>query len=212
MITGIAKRCSYPIKEFTSAYMASLRALIDEVDLEAVERITQILRRARDHRSTIFIAGNGGSASTASHWVNDLGKATKRSGRMPIRAMCLSDNTSWFSALANDEGYESVFSGQLDNFAEPGDVLIVISASGNSSNLIHAVALAERRKVTTIGLLGFDGGKLKHLIDEMILVKSAKGAYELVEDTHSAICHALTCCLVADRPERHDADSTYSSL
>lgn len=212
MITGIAKRCSYPIKEFTSAYMASLRALIDEVDLEAVERITQILRRARDNRATIFIAGNGGSASTASHWVNDLGKATKRSGRMPIRAMCLSDNTSWFSALANDEGYDSVFSGQLDNFAEPGDVLIVISASGNSSNLIHAVALAQRRRVTTIGLLGFDGGKLKHLIDEMILVESAKGAYELVEDTHSAICHALTRCLVADRPERHDADSTYSSL
>jgi D-sedoheptulose 7-phosphate isomerase len=202
MITGIAKRCSYPIKEFTSAYMASLRALIDEVDLEAVERITQILRRARDNRATIFIAGNGGSASTASHWVNDLGKATKRSGRMPIRAMCLSDNTSWFSALANDEGYDSVFSGQLDNFAEPGDVLIVISASGNSSNLIHAVALAQRRKVTTIGLLGFDGGKLKHLIDEMILVESAKGAYELVEDTHSAICHALTRCLVADRPEK----------
>src|ERR1700730_3683161 len=172
MITGIAKRCSYPIKEFTSAYMASLRALIDEVDLEAVERITQILRRARDNRATIFIAGNGGSASTASHWVNDLGKATKRSGRMPIRAMCLSDNTSWFSALANDEGYDSVFAGQLDNFTEPGDVLIVISASGNSSNLIHAVALAQRRKVTTIGLLGFDGGKLKHLIDEMILVES----------------------------------------
>jgi D-sedoheptulose 7-phosphate isomerase len=202
MITGIATRCSYPIKEFTSAYMASLRALLDEVDLEAVERITQILRRARDNRATIFIAGNGGSASTASHWVNDLGKATKRSGRMPIRAMCLSDNTSWFSALANDEGYDSVFAGQLDNFTEPGDVLIVISASGNSSNLIHAVALAQRRKVTTIGLLGFDGGKLKHLIDEMILVESAKGAYELVEDTHSAICHALTRCLVADRPEK----------
>ena len=89
MITGMATRCSYPIKEFTSAYLASLRTVLDEVDLEAVERITQILRRARDNRATIFIAGNGGSASTASHWVNDLGKATKRSGRAPI-AQCVS--------------------------------------------------------------------------------------------------------------------------
>jgi D-sedoheptulose 7-phosphate isomerase len=202
MITRMAPRCAYPIKEFTSAYLASLCTVLDEVDLEAVERITQILRRARDDRATIFIAGNGGSASTASHWVNDLGKATKRSGRTPIRAMCLTDNTSWFSALANDEGYDSVFSSQLDNFAEPGDVLLVLSASGNSSNLIHAVALAQSRKVTTIGLLGFDGGKLKYLVDEMILVESAKGAYELVEDTHSAICHALTRCLIADRPEQ----------
>jgi D-sedoheptulose 7-phosphate isomerase len=191
----------YSIGDLTSAYLASLRASLDQVDLKAVERTTQLLRRARDDHANVFIAGNGGSASTASHWVNDLGKATKRSGRSPIRAMCLSDNTSWFSALGNDEGYHRVFAGQLENFAEPDDLLIVISASGNSANLIEAVELAHKRNVTTVGLLGFDGGKLKHLVDDMIWVRSEKGAYELVEDAHSAIMHAITRCLVADRPE-----------
>jgi D-sedoheptulose 7-phosphate isomerase len=190
----------YLIKDLTSAYLESLRAVLARVDLEAVERVTEVLRRARDSQATIYVAGNGGSASTASHWVNDLGKATKRSGRSPVRAMCLSDNTSWFSALGNDEGYHRVFAGQLENFAKPNDVLIVITASGNSANLIEAVELAHKRDVTTVGLLGFDGGKLKHLVKEMIWVRSEKGAYELVEDAHSAITHAITRCLVADRP------------
>jgi D-sedoheptulose 7-phosphate isomerase len=192
---------TYSIRDLSSAYLSSLRASLGQIDLQAVERVGQRLRRVRDDRGTVFVAGNGGSASTASHWVNDLGKATKRSGRAPIRAMCLSDNTSWFSALGNDEGYERVFAGQLENFAEPDDVLIVISASGNSGNLIEAVKLADARGLTTVGLLGFDGGKLKELVKEMIWVKSEKGAYELVEDAHSAITHAITRSLVADRPE-----------
>jgi D-sedoheptulose 7-phosphate isomerase len=189
------------MRELAAAYLASLRTVLDQVDMGAVERVIQLLRCARDDQATIFVAGNGGSASTASHWVNDLGKATKRSGRPPVRALCLSDNTSWFSALANDEGYDRVFAGQLENFARPKDVLIVISASGNSPNLIEAVELGRRRNMRTIGLLGFDGGKLKHLVDEMIWVESEKGAYELVEDVHSAISHTITRCLVADRPE-----------
>ena len=192
---------NYSVRDLTSTYLASLRTALDQIDLGAVERVTQLLRRARDDHATVFVAGNGGSASTASHWVNDLGKATKRSGRAPVRAMCLSDNTSWFSALGNDEGYHRVFAGQLENFAEPNDVLMVISASGNSANLIEAVELARSRNLATVGLLGFDGGKLKPLVQEMIWVRSEKGAYELVEDAHSAITHAITRCLVADRPE-----------
>jgi D-sedoheptulose 7-phosphate isomerase len=192
---------TYSITGLSGAYFSSLRTSLAQIDLNAVERVVQSLRRVRDARGTVFIAGNGGSASTASHWVNDLGKATKRSGRLPIRAMCLADNTSWFSALGNDEGYDRVFSGQLENFAEPDDLLIVISASGNSSNLISAVELAQKRDMATVGLLGFDGGKLKELVKEMIWVKSEKGAYELVEDAHSAITHAITRSLVADRPE-----------
>lgn len=186
------------IRNLASAHFASVRAALDRIDLDAVERVANLLRRARDSQATVYIAGNGGSASTASHWVNDLGKATKRSGRLPIRAMCLSDNISWFSALGNDEGYERVFAGQLENFAEPNDVMIVITASGNSVNLIEAVELGHKRGVTTVGLLGFDGGKLKNLVNEMIWVRSEKGAYELVEDAHSVISHAITRCLVAD--------------
>jgi D-sedoheptulose 7-phosphate isomerase len=161
----------------------------------------QVLRRARDTHSTVFIAGNGGSASTATHWVNDLGKATKRSGCLPIKVLSLSDNTAWLTALANDEGYDRVFAGQLENFAKGGDVPIVISASGNSRNLIEAVELARDRGVTTVALLGFDGGRLKDLVGEMVWIKTERGAYELVEDTHAAICHAITRCLIADRPE-----------
>lgn len=184
-----------------STHFANVRRVLSEVHVDAVETIVDLLRAARDRGSFIYIAGNGGSASTASHWVNDLGKATKRSGRAPLKVMCLSDNISWFSALSNDEGYERAFSGQLENFASPGDVLICISASGNSPNLVRAVELAHTKKVTTAALLGFDGGVLRGLVDEPVCVHTEKGTYELVEDIHSVICHAVTRCLVADRQD-----------
>lgn len=190
-----------PLREVAAGHLANLRLFLDTIDLDQVESVTEVLRAARDRNSTIFIAGNGGSAATASHWVNDLGKATKRSGRPRMRVMSLSDNMSWLSALANDEGYDRVFSGQLENFAKRDDVLIVISASGNSPNLVKAVEDARDRDLVTIGLLGFDGGALKDMVDEYVLVESSKGAYELVEDAHSALCHAITRCLIEDRPE-----------
>jgi D-sedoheptulose 7-phosphate isomerase len=195
------ERSTYNPKALLSAHISNVSSVLREIDLDAVQRAVQIFRDVRDRQSTIYIAGNGGSASTASHWVNDLGKATKRSGRLPIRVMSLSDNTSWLSALANDEGYERVFSGQLENFASPGDVLVCISASGNSPNLVRAVEMASRCNVKTIGLLGFDGGVLKDLVDEAIVIQTPKGLYELVEDAHSVISHAITRCLVSDCPE-----------
>jgi D-sedoheptulose 7-phosphate isomerase len=190
-------------KEYSSigviaSHCNSVRDKLKNLGLNSIDRAIQILRTARDGRNTIFIAGNGGSASTASHWVNDLGKATKRSGRAPMRVIGLCDNTSWMTALSNDEGYGRAFAGQLENFAEPGDVLMVISASGNSENLVQAVDLARSRNMRTIALLGFDGGKLKDMVDEVILVESDKGAYELVEDVHSIITHAVTRALIAD--------------
>jgi D-sedoheptulose 7-phosphate isomerase len=180
-------------------HFSDVRRLLSDIPVFTLERIVDVFRDARDRGSFIYIAGNGGSCSTAAHWVNDLGKATKRSGRRPMKVMCLSDNTSWFSALANDEGYERAFAGQLENFAAPGDVLVCLSASGNSPNLVRAVELARARDVTTVGLLGFDGGALKSIVDVLICVCTEKGAYELVEDVHSVICHAVTRCLIADR-------------
>ena len=180
-------------------HFAAVRRVLNDMRVPAVSRIVDVFRAARDRGAFIYIAGNGGSAATASHWVNDLGKATKRSGRSPIKVLCLSDNTSWFSALANDEGYERAFSGQLENFARPGDVLVCISASGNSPNLVRAVELARDRGVTTVGLLGFDGGALLPMVDEAICVETEKGSYELVEDIHSVMCHAVTKCLISDR-------------
>jgi D-sedoheptulose 7-phosphate isomerase len=190
-----------------STHVANLRCALADLQIDAIGRLVDIFRGARDRGAFIYIAGNGGSSSTASHWVNDLGKATKRSGCQPFRVMCPSDNMSWLSALANDEGYERVFAGQLENFARPGDVLTCISASGNSSNLVRAVELARTRGVTSVGLLGFDGGVLKGLVDHAVCVTSEIGMYELVEDVHMAICHAVTKCLVADRPVGTDGGS-----
>ncbi len=184
-----------------TTHFANVRRVLEEVPTGAVQRVVEIFRDARDRGAFIYIAGNGGSSATASHWVNDLGKATKRSGRRPMRVMNLSDNVSWFSALSNDEGYERSFAGQLENFASPGDVLTCISASGNSPNLVKAVELARGLGVTCVALVGFDGGALRNLADEIVCVCTEKGAYELVEDVHSAICHAITRCLVADRPD-----------
>lgn len=185
--------------EHTREYFTRLLEIINGVDLEAVDRVFQQLRSARDRCGRIFVAGNGGSAATASHWVNDLGKATKRSGRDPFQVMCLSDNVSWLTALANDEGFDRVFSGQLENFARHGDLLVVISASGNSPNLVRAVELARSIGVKTIGLLGFDGGILKAMVDDLVWIKSEKGQYELVEDAHMVLCHVWTTSLIKDR-------------
>ncbi len=181
-----------------TGHVGRLDELLRQVDRDALFRAHTRLGAARDAGQTVYLAGNGGSAATATHWANDLGKATKRSGRAPIRVLSLSDNTSWLTALANDEGYEAVFAGQLENFARPGDVLVVISASGNSPNLIRAVEMARRLGLVSIGLLGFDGGRLRTLVDDVVLVQSEAGAYELVEDAHMVLCHVLTRSLVAD--------------
>jgi D-sedoheptulose 7-phosphate isomerase len=186
--------------KIASEYLRELSRILDEFDLVAIDRVVQRLREARDRGSMIYVAGNGGSAATASHWVNDLGKATKRSGSVPFRVMSLSENVSWLTALANDEGYQRVFSGQLENFARRDDLLVVISASGNSQNLVHAVKLARSLHVGTIGFLGFDGGVLKDMVDDWVWLKTEKGCYELVEDAHMALCHVLTSCLINDRP------------
>jgi D-sedoheptulose 7-phosphate isomerase len=192
-------------ERLAKSYLADLRVALDSIDVSAILRIVERLRVARDAGRTVFIAGNGGSAATASHWVNDLGKATKRSGRRPIRVMGLSDNVSWITALGNDEGYERVFSGQLENFVEPGDVLAVISASGNSPNVLHAVHAARAAGAVTVAFVGFDGGKLRELVDECLWVPTPQGAYGVVESAHTVACDIVTTCLIGDTPTEPDS-------
>jgi D-sedoheptulose 7-phosphate isomerase len=184
----------------TSDYIAYFRGLLDQIDSTAIDAIVRVLRRARDDGATVYIAGNGGSASTAAHLANDLGKATKRSGCPAFRVMCLSDNVSWLTALGNDEGYERVFTGQLENFARAGDVLMVISASGRSPNLVNAVEFARTNGVVTVGLLGFDGGVLRDRVDACLCLETEPGAYGPVETGHSLVCDIITTCLTFDRP------------
>jgi D-sedoheptulose 7-phosphate isomerase len=188
----------FSARRIANEYLAEFNGLMERIDLDSIARAVERLRNARDRGATIFIVGNGGSAATAAHLVNDLGKATKTSGRPPMRVMCLSDNVSWLTALGNDEGFERVFTGQLENFASPGDVLILISASGNSPNLVDAAGYAREQGVETIGILGFDGGKLKVMVDEALWLESSIGLYGPVETGHSVICDIITTCLIRD--------------
>ncbi|MGH9150350.1 MAG: SIS domain-containing protein [Acidimicrobiales bacterium] len=183
-------------------YLTTFRRLIDRIDLDGVDRLVELLAQARAAGATVFIAGNGGSAATASHWANDLAKATKRDDLDPFRVMSLTDNASLLTALANDEGYDRVFAGQLENFAEEGDVLIVLSASGRSPNLVRAVELANRLGVMTVGLLGFDGGPLKDLLAEAVWLPTETGEYGITESAHSLVADLVTTCLVKGRPAR----------
>jgi D-sedoheptulose 7-phosphate isomerase len=185
--------------EFAAAeHLSSLATLLKRVDLESLGEVIELLRGVRQAGATVFVAGNGGSAATASHWVNDLCKATRSEGSPLIRAVCLSDNMSLLTALANDEGYERVFSAQLESLGRKGDMLVLISASGNSPNLVSAVGVARELGATTVGLLGFDGGALLDLVDAHVLLSTALGDYELVEDGHAALCHAMTVGLKSD--------------
>jgi D-sedoheptulose 7-phosphate isomerase len=198
IVEGEMGNRAFEAKVIAAEYLREFGQVMQQVDLDGIERAVEHLRRARDAEGTVYVAGNGGSAATASHWANDLGKATKASSRAFMRVMCLSDNVAWLTALANDEGYNRVFSGQLENFAGPGDVFVAISASGNSGNLIKAAELARKRGVLTIAMVGFDGGMLKGLVDECLWLPTELGQYGLAETGHSVLCDILTTCLMQD--------------
>ncbi len=165
--------------------------------LAGIERIVPILLRARSEDRTIFFFGNGGSASTASHFVTDIAKvAGGTEGRGPgrrFRCVSLNDNIPGMTAWANDVGYAEIFSGQLKALAVKGDVALAISGSGNSPNVLEAVKTARALGMTTIGLTGMGGGKLKDLVDVAMVVQS--NSMQHTEDTHLIVLHILTAYL-----------------
>ncbi|HEY1197999.1 MAG TPA: SIS domain-containing protein [Thermoplasmata archaeon] len=172
--------------------------------LAAVERIVPILLRARGEDRTIFFFGNGGSASTASHFVTDIAKVaggTEGRGKgKRFRCVSLNDNVPGLTAWANDVGYAEVFSGPLKSLAEKGDVAVAISGSGNSPNVLEAVRTARAMGLTTIGLTGMGGGKLKDLVDVALVVPS--NSMQHTEDTHLITLHLLTAYLRDEHPVR----------
>jgi D-sedoheptulose 7-phosphate isomerase len=178
------------LSDTVRAYLARLKDGIDRVPADRVEAIGEILYRAYRHNKQVFIIGNGGSAATASHMACDLGKNTITPNRPRFRVLSLNDNMPLLSALANDVGYDHVFSEQLTNLIRPGDVLISITASGNSPNIVRAMEYARSRAATNIGLLGFDGGRALELADEFVLVPVDD--YGIVEDLHMVLDHILT--------------------
>ena len=170
-------------------YISTLQSTIDQLPISLVADVINVLQRARMQGNQVFIMGNGGSASTSSHFVCDLAKNTRYEGLPHFRVIGLADNMEIFSAYANDEGYENVFSQQLINLIRPDDIVIAISASGNSRNVVNAVEEAQKYNATTIGFTGFDGGRLGQMVNIHIHVKS--NIIEHVEDIHLMLEHMI---------------------
>jgi len=179
------------MKKFLSSYKNKLVSLIDKIDENIIQNIIDRLEEVHSKHGKIYLIGNGGSAATASHMVNDLGVGLARRDIRYFNIESLSDNTSVCTALANDIGYEHIFSMQLKNKINENDLLIAISCSGNSQNIINAVEYAKEKKAKIIGLTGFDGGKLKKLSDINFHINTQKNEYGLVEDLHMIFDHML---------------------
>jgi D-sedoheptulose 7-phosphate isomerase len=173
-----------------SAYLRRMIEIISRVDENQLTRCFEILWRAWKDDRVVFIVGNGGSASTASHMANDLSKQAQVGGRMRLRALALTDNVEALTAFANDAGYENVFGAQLKIHARPGDVLVVISCSGNSPNLIRAIDVAKQLGLKTIAFGGMHGGRTSEQCDHYVHVPSDD--YGHIETAHLLFEHLLT--------------------
>lgn len=170
-------------------YIRTLQATIDQLPRESIQKVIDLLQSARLDGRQVFIMGNGGSASTATHFVCDLAKNTRKDGWPHFKVIGLTDNMAIFSAYANDEGYESVFAQQLANLVMPDDIVIGISASGNSRNVLNGIELAKSRNAITVGFTGFNGGPMAPMVDFNIHVNS--DIIEHVEDIHLMLEHMI---------------------
>jgi D-sedoheptulose 7-phosphate isomerase len=178
--------------DFARNYLQQLDQLLGSLDLKALAAIIDQIERVRTEGKTIYLIGNGGSAATASHMAEDLAFGTRFREGARLRALSLTDNQPYIMATANDIGYESIFEEQLRNLMLPGDLLIAISASGNSPNVVKAVDYANQHGGVSIGLVGFDGGRLKDSCHIVLHVETDHGEYGPVEDIHMVLDHIIT--------------------
>lgn len=178
---------------FINHYLAEVRMTLKQLSPDQIERIKDILFKAHRDGKCVFVIGNGGSAATASHFACDLARETV------MKVVALTDNVSLLTALANDISYEDIFAWQLMNFLEKDDVVIAFSVSGNSRNVVKAIEDANIKPAITIGLTGFDGGKLKDVAQECLIVPSA--SVERVEDVHLILAHLLSSYLRKSKDE-----------
>lgn len=177
------------------SYLEVLTASFDAAVRNGADRLATVIDAARTRKAQVFLCGNGGSAANANHWANDLIYGAGKTGRGGVRAHSLSANTSVLMCLANDTGYENIFSGQLDVLASPGDVLVALSGSGNSPNILRAIESANRIGMDTWAIVGFQGGTALELaknaihfpIDDM----------QIAEDLQMVVCHTVTQALAA---------------
>ncbi|MDR1246039.1 MAG: SIS domain-containing protein [Clostridiales Family XIII bacterium] len=170
-------------------YLTLEISVLSDLDIEAINKVMNSLESARRRDATIYIMGNGGSASTASHFVNDFNKGLSEYLEQPFRFVCLNDNIATVMAIANDIGYETVFEFQLRGRVADNDLVIGISGSGNSPNVLKAIELAKSVGATTIGLTGHDGGKLASMVD--ISLHAPVMSMQVTEDIHMIFDHLM---------------------
>lgn len=189
-------RQSEGVADYYRAYADYLHAMLLQVDAVKVAQMAELFLQARTEGRMIFFIGNGGSAATASHFAQDLAEVGRKAKVGGFRALSLTDSVPCITAAGNDFGYETVFAMQMSEIFSPGDVLVAISASGNSPNILRAVQLANEKGGITLALVGFDGGKLAQLAHYVVQVTSPKGEYGPVEDAHLILDHAVTSYLI----------------
>ncbi|MFH1798499.1 MAG: SIS domain-containing protein [Candidatus Omnitrophota bacterium] len=182
------------IQTFSKNYFGYLFRVAERLDMDAVAAFAVEMEEARQNSNTVFCVGNGGSAATASHMANDFGtdiqKRTKTD--LPLRVLSLTDNAAVILAVANDVGYDNIFVKQLEIHYRPGDKLIAVSASGNSSNVVAAAKWVKSQEGKVMSFTGFAGGELKEISDITIHVNTDKGEYGPVEDIHLIMGHLLS--------------------
>jgi len=181
------------VQDFAKGYFNYLNNVLNNIDLKSLEKLLEIFEKSRENSNTIFIAGNGGSAATATTMANDIGfDILKKTGTdTAFKVFALTDNNSVITAIANDVGYENIFLNQLKIHYRKGDSLVVISASGNSENVIRSAEWVKSKGGSVFGLLGFSGGKLSTICDDYLHIKCEAGEYGPVEDAHLIINHIL---------------------
>ena len=173
-----------------ASYLTELEQMMRSIEQESLHNILSLLEDCYHNGHRVFLMGNGGSAATASHFALDLAKNTIMPQVPRLKAISLTDHVPLITAWSNDTAYEHIFSEQLANLIEPGDVVIGISASGNSLNVINALLLAKQSRAFTVGILGATGGKIKDIVDAYVLAPGQN--IEQEEDAHLIIAHIIT--------------------
>lgn len=176
--------------ESITTYFIQLEQMVRDISLPDLQNVLNLLEEAYHNGHRVFIMGNGGSAATASHFALDLAKNTIMPGVPRLKAISLTDHVPLITAWSNDTAYEHIFAEQLANLIEPGDVVLGISASGNSLNVINAIHLAKQYRAYTAALLGAKGGKIKDMVDAYVLAPGQN--IEQEEDAHMILAHVIT--------------------
>ena len=189
------------VSRWMTDYVARQQTVLSTIDLDAVERIVGVLRDAHRDGQQVFVFGNGGNAASASHFATDLGKGASDMLNMPFRVMSLNDNVPWLTAIGNDYSFADVFVRQLRNFAQPGDVIISSSVSGNSENLVRALEWAQQNKMTTVAVIGAKRGRMADHADHLLVIDDTH--YGRVEDAQMTVYHMLSYAFM-ELPENQD--------